>query len=183
MMKRLFSATLALAMIFALGAALAADVRMESIEYKGFGILKIEFSRDCEWHPGASFTLTDESGAAIPVEPFGGDEEEAYLYAPEITDGAVYSLLLTLEGTEQSASFTADSALEYRINKSGEVNVREDKEKCDFCRERGHDEDYCPERVNPGDIPADPEGLAWYFDIDLCDRCGGFGHDDDRCRG
>lgn len=182
MKKRFFAAFLALVLSFAFTAALAADTRIESLEYKGFGIIKVEFARDCSWYPDAVFTLTGSDPLPLTVTPFAGDEEEAYLYAPEIVDGSAYSLHLSFGATEQVLDFTADTSLEYKINKSGELKVKTDKERCDFCRESGHDEDFCPERVNVGDIPTDLEGMAWYFDIDeFCENCGGFGHDDDRC--
>lgn len=181
MNKKFFLAVLTLILALALPTALAADTRIESLEYKGYGILKLEFNRDVAWYPGAVFTLSDEL-IELSITPFAGEEEDAYLYAPEIADGGAYTLSFTLGSVSQSIPFTADTSLEYKINKSGEMKTRTDKERCDFCRETGHDEDFCPERVSVGDIPADLEGMAWYFDIDeFCERCGGFGHDDDRC--
>ena len=182
MKKRLIAALLALTLALALPAALAADTRIESLEYKGFGVIKVEFTRETQWNPGATFTLTDGSNTAVTATPFASEDEEAYLYAPDIADGAAYTLQFTLGATDQTIPFTADTALDHRISKSDEVTAREDKEKCDFCRTPGHDEDFCPERINPGDVPTDISGLAWYFDIDeLCERCRGFGHDDERC--
>lgn len=181
MKNRLFTALLALTLMFVFSTALASDTRIESLEYKGFGILKLEFNRDTNWYPNASFRLSDGL-TSLTITPFAGEEEDAYLYAPEIVDGSEYSLSFSLGSTEQTIAFTADPSLEYKINKSGDLKLRTDNERCDFCREPGHDDDFCPERVNPGDIPSDLEGMAWYFDIDeFCEHCGGIGHDDDRC--
>ena len=183
MKKRFFSALLALTLMFAF-AAFAADLRVESLEYKGFGVLKVEFNRDCSWYPDAAFTLTGSDPLPLTATPFAGEEEEAWLYVPEIVDGGAYSLRFTFGTVEQVIDFTADTSLEYKINKSGELKTKTDNDRCDYCHETGHDEDFCPNYVNRGDIPADLEGLAWYFDIDdFCERCGGFGHDDDNCRG
>ena len=182
MKKRFFAAVLALALSFVFTGAFAADTTVESLEYKGFGVLKVEFSRDVSWYPDAVFTLTDSASLPVTVTPFAGEEEDAYLYAPDILDGGAYTLSFSLGSSSQTIPFEANASLEYKINKSGEIISREDKDRCDFCRESGHDDDFCPDRVNPGDIPADLDGLAWYFDIDeFCERCGGFGHDDDRC--
>lgn len=183
-MKRLTAIFLALTLILALPAAFASTgVRLESLEYKGFGVIEVEFSRETSWYPDATFTMTGLLGEAVEITPFAGEDENAYLYAPGIVDGGSYSLQMVFGAVEQRIDFTAVTGTEYRINKNDAVTTREDKEKCDFCRERGHDEDFCPERINPGDIPSDPEGLAWYFDVDdFCDRCGGFGHDDDNCK-
>lgn len=182
MKNRIIAVLLALTLSLALPGALAAGVRMESVEYKGFGVLDIEFSRESEWFPAAIFTLTDETGLAIEATVIAGEEENAWLYAPEIVDGAAYSLQFVLGETDQTVPFTADTALEHRVNKNNEVTVREDREKCDFCRAPGHDDDFCPERINPADIPAEPADVARFFDIDdFCERCGGIGHDDDRC--
>jgi len=183
-MKRRTAILLVLTLILALPTAFAnTGVRIESLEYKGFGVIEVDFSRETSWHPDAVFTLTDALGERIEITPFAGEDENAFLYAPGIVDGADYRLQMVFGSIDQSVDFTASTGTEYRINKNDEVSAREDKEKCDFCRERGHDEDFCPERINPGDIPSDLDGLAWYFDVDdFCDRCGGFGHDDDNCR-
>lgn len=181
MKKRFFSSLLALTLMFVFTTALATDTRIDSLEYKGYGILKLEFNRDANWYPDAAFSLSDGI-TALTVTPFAGEEDDAYLYAPEIMDGGEYSLNFILGNTKQSIAFTADPSLEYKINKSGEIKIKTDNDRCDFCREAGHDEDFCPERVNEGDIPTDLETMAWYFDIDeFCERCGGIGHDDDRC--
>lgn len=181
MKKRLFAVLLVLSLVLSLSTAMAADSRIESLEYKGYGILKVEFNRDTDWYPAAVFTLSD-GFVEIGITPFAGEEDDAYLYAPEILSGGEYTLSFTLGTTDQTIPFTADTSLEYKINKSGELKTKVDKERCDFCRESGHDEDFCPESVNAGDIPSDLEGLAWYFDIDeFCEDCGGIGHDDDRC--
>ena len=181
MKKRFFAALLALVLSFAFTAAFAANSTIESLEYKGFGILELEFRGKPSWYPDAVFTLSDGLNT-LSVTPFAGEEDNAFLYAPELIDGSEYTLSVSLNGSEESITFTADTSLEYKFNKNGELNVKEDKERCDYCREPGHDEDFCPERVNPGDIPADPESMAWYFDIDdFCEICGGIGHDDDRC--
>ena len=182
MKKRFIAALLALVLSFAFTTALAADTRIESLEYKGYGVIKVEFARDCNWYPDAVFTLTGDAELPLTITPFAGEEEDAYLYAPEIISGGAYRLSFTLGSTEQVIDFTADTSLKFKINKSGVLNTKTDNDRCDFCRETGHDEDFCPQRVNEGDIPADLKGLAWYFDIDeFCERCGGFGHDDDRC--
>lgn len=183
MKKRFIAVLLTLSLILSLGMAQASDSRIESLEYKGFGVLKLEFNRDTNWYPAADFSLSDGFNQ-LSITILAGEEDDAYLYIPEITDGAEYSLIFRLGVTEQTIPFTADSSIEYKINKNGELKTKVDKDRCDFCREPGHDDDFCPEQVNPGDIPSDPEGIAWYFDIDeFCERCGGIGHDDDACPG
>lgn len=180
MKKRIFAIVLTLSLVLSMS-AFAADSRVESLEYKGFGILKLEFNHDTNWYPAAEFTLSD-GFTSLTVTAFAGEEDDAYLYAPEIIDGGDYSLGFTLGNTVQTIPFTADPSIEVKINKNGELKTKVDKDRCDFCDVSGHDEDFCPERVNPGDIPADLGGMAWYFDIDeFCERCGGIGHDDDDC--
>lgn len=183
MKKRIFAALLALTLIFALPCALAAGARVESLEYKGFGVLEVELNMDCAWYPGAQFSLTNAEGAQIAVTPFGGDEEEAYLYAPEIIDGGAYSLRFALDEVEQSIAFTADTAEKYRVSAGGELIALKNDERCDFCRAPGHNEDFCPERIDSAQLPDDLAALARLFDVELCERCGGFGHDEDRCTG
>lgn len=180
--KNYFAIIIALVLAFALPAALAADTRMETVEYKGFGVIKVEYSRNADWYPDAVFTLRDDAGFEVFLTIIAGEEDDAYLYAPDMLNNEAYSLQFVLGSTDQTVNFSAVTGTEYRINKNNEVNAKVDKEKCDFCRQSGHDEDFCPERVNPGDIPSDPASIAWYFDIDaFCERCDGIGHDDDRC--
>jgi len=180
MKRRLASLLLALAIMLALPAAFAADSRIESAEYKGFDILKLEFTHDCDWFASASIALTDMSGAEIPYTFIGGEDEEAYLRTETPIEGLELNLSFTLGETSQNLSFAAKAGVEYKF-RGDQVHVDVEKEKCDFCGERGHDEDYCPERIDPSALPTDADQLARLFDIDRCDRCGGMGHDDDRC--
>ena len=182
MKKNIFTVTLALLLALALPAAFAADARIEELEHKGFGVLKLEFSRDCTWYEEGRFTLSSD-GAEVPFDILAGEEEDAWLYAPALSEGGNFALNFTLGETSQTLSFEALTGVKYVVYRDGEVIARADDDRCDFCRERGHDEDFCPERIDPAEIPADPRDVARYFDIDdFCERCGGIGHDDDRCR-
>lgn len=180
-MNRKLAVLLAAALLtLMLSTAFAADARIESAEYKGFSILKLEFTRDCDWYKSASIALTDMSGAEIPYTFIGGEDEECYLRTETPIDGLELNLSFTLGETVQNLGFAAETGIEYKF-KGDQVQAKVEKEKCDFCRERGHDEDYCPERIDPASLPTDIDELARRFDIDRCDRCGGMGHDDDRC--
>ena len=181
-MKRKLAALLTALILVLSFTAFAADSRVESVEYKGFGILKIDFTRDCDWYAASAIALTDMSGAEIPYTFIGGEEEECYLRADAPIEGTDVNLSLTLGETNQNLTFTAKAGVEYDF-RGDNVNVKIEKEKCDFCRQPGHDEDYCPERIDASNLPTDPDSLARLFDIDRCDRCGGIGHDDDRCPG
>lgn len=175
-------AVLLAAMLIALmlPTALAADARIESAEYKGFHILKLEFTRDCDWFASASIVLTDVNGAEIPYEFIGGEDEEAYLRTGTDIEGLEVKVNFALGETSQSLGFAAQTGMEYRFQ-GDQVQARVEKESCDYCKERGHDDDYCPERIDAATLPTDADALARVFDIDRCDRCGGMGHDDDRC--
>lgn len=180
-MNRKLAVLLAAALIaLMLPTAFAADARIESAEYKGYNILKLDFSRSCDWFASASIVLNDTTGAEIPYTFIGGEDEEAYLRTETSIDGLDLNLHFTLGETSQSLSFAAKTGVEYKF-KGDQVYADVEKEKCDFCKDRGHDEDYCPERIDPAALPDDADGLARIFDIDRCDRCGGMGHDDDRC--
>lgn len=179
MKGKIIALLLALVLAFALPLAFAADSRIEGVEYKGFGILKLDFTRDCDWYTSAGITLRDMSGAEIPYTFIGGEEEEAYLRAEGI-EGKDLTLDFTLGETSQSLDFTAVTGTEYNF-RGDKVKVEIEKERCDRCGEPGHDEDYCPERIDAAALPEDAAELARIFDIDRCDRCGGMGHDDDRC--
>ena len=183
MKRKLAALLLALILTLALPVAFAADSRIESVEYEGFGILKIEFTQDCDWYASSTITLTDANGADVPFVFIGGEAKECYLRAESIANGAPYTLDFALEGTEQSVALCADTAAEFRLDANGEVKERARDEKCDLCGNRGHDDDFCPERVDAENLPSDPDALAKLFDIDRCDRCGGMGHDDDHCPG
>lgn len=183
MKGKLAALLLALILTLALPVAFAADSRIENVEYEGFGILKIEFTHDCDWYASSTVTLTDSNGADVPFTFIGGEAEECYLRAESIVDGAPYTLDFALEGTEQSVALRADTAVEFRVDTNGNVKERTRDEECDLCGSLGHDDDFCPERVDADHLPSDPDALAKLFDIDRCDRCGGMGHDDDRCPG
>ena len=182
MKRRTISLLLALVLTLTTGAALAAgDARVESVEYMGFGIIELDFSWDCDWYGSATISLADASGAEVPFEAIGGESDNAYLYASTLADGAACTLNFALGATEQSVSFEAVTGTEYNVRADGSVNPRVENERCDFCGQSGHDEDYSPERVDANNLPADPDDLARLFDIDRCERCGGIGHDDDNC--
>ena len=179
-MKKCIALTLTLILAIVAGTALAApDTSVESVEYMGFGIVEIDFTRDCDWYPTATIALTDASGEELPVEIIGGEADNCYLRA-DVTDGAALTLRFALGGTDQTVDFEAVTGTEYNV-RNGSVSPRVDKEKCDFCGKSGHDEDYCPERIDASNLPEDPDALARMFDIDRCERCGGIGHDDDHC--
>lgn len=180
MKGKLAALLIAFLLAFALPMAFAADSRIESVEYEGFGIVKLEFTRDCDWFTSAKIALSDEAGAEIPYVFIGGEDEECYLRAETIADGAKLNLAFQLEGTSQNLSFAADTGVEYRV-KGDDTTPRNEDDDCDRCRSRGHDEDFCPERIDAASLPDDPAELARIFDIERCDRCGGMGHDDDRC--
>lgn len=181
-MKGKFAALfLALILTLALPVAFAADSRVESVEYEGFGILKIEFTRDCDWYASSTITLTDSTGADVPYVFIGGEDEEAYLRAETIVEGADYTVGFRLGGTEQSIAIKATSGVDFNVNKNGEVKERKENDRCDLCKSTEHDDDYCTERIDAQTLPTNPDELARLFDIERCDRCGGMGHDDDRC--
>ena len=180
-MKKSIALLLTLLLTLTAGTALAADARVESVEYMGFGIVEIDFSRDCDWYDAATITLADASGAELPIEYVAGEGDNCYLRAADLADNAACTLNFALGATEQSIDFEAVTGTEYNVRSNGGVNPRVDKERCDFCGEPGHDEDFCPERFSADEIPDDPDQLARMFDLDRCERCGGIGHDDDRC--
>ena len=180
MKGKIIALLLALLLAFALPLAFAADSRIEEIEYKGFGILKLDFNRGCDWFASAEIALTDDSGTEVPYTFIGGEDEECYLRAETLQDGASVNLAFRLGETVQNLRFNAETGVNYRV-KGDDVSARSDNERCDFCRESGHDEEYCPGRIDPATLSGDPDALARIFDIDRCDFCRGMGHDDDRC--
>lgn len=182
MKGRLAALLIALILAFALPMAFADDSRIESIEYKGFGILKIEFLRDCDWYTSAEIGLTDGDGNALAYVYIGGEAEECYLRAEALKEGSPVNLSFRMGQNSQSLSFTAETGLEHKVKADGTILRRDkDGEACDFCKLRGHDEDFCPERIDASSLSDDPAELARLFDIDRCDFCGGMGHDDERC--
>ncbi len=181
MKKAIIASILTLALILTAVTAIAAGTRIEEIEYKGFGIVKAELTDDCDWYAAATVTLTDANGNALAYDFIGGEEDDFYLRAPEIQDGASYTLRFCLNGTDQSVAFDATTGQLNQISGSGQVNVKVDHEKCDVCGQSGHDDDYCPTRMTDELLNGDLAALARFLDIDLCDRCSGIGHDDDHC--
>lgn len=181
-MKKFIALSLALLLVIAATTALAApDARVEKVEYMGFGIVELEFSYDCDWFQSAVIKLTDADGAELPFQIVGGEEENCFLRAATLADGANCKLDFALGGTAQSIAFDAVTGTEYYVRADDTVNPRVENDRCDFCGQVGHDEDYCPERIDANNIPDDIDALARMFDIDRCERCNGIGHDDDRC--
>lgn len=181
MKKTIIACILALALILSSAlAASATSARIEEVEYMGFGIVKAELSRDCDWYISADLTLTDASGNAVAFDFIGGEADELYLRAAEIVDGGAYSLRFSLNGVEQAVRFDATTGQSCKIATDGSVSVKVDREKCDVCGQTGHDDDFCPTRVTE-EMLGDADALARFFDIDRCERCNGIGHDDDAC--
>ena len=181
MKKTIIAIALTLALILTAVTAFAADSRIEEIEYKGFGIVKVDLTRDCDWYTSADVTLTDAAGNAIAYDYIGGEEDDIYLRATEIQDGAAYTLRFALGGTDQSIAFDATTGQSCKVSANDQVTVKVDKEKCDVCGQTGHDDDFCPTRVTEDVLNGDPIAMARFLDIDLCDRCNGIGHDDAHC--
>lgn len=182
MKKTIIACILALALILSSAlAASATSARIEEVEYMGFGIVKAELSRDCDWYISADLTLTDASGNAVAFDFIGGEADELYLRAAEIVDGGAYSLRFSLNGAEQAVRFDATTGQSCKIAADGSVSVKVDREKCDVCGQTGHDDDFCPTRVTEEILSGDADALAHFFDIDRCECCNGIGHDDDAC--
>lgn len=181
MKKALISLLLTLCLALAPLTALADAARIESLEYKGFGVLELEFTKDCDWYASANLALSDAQGAVLSHIVIGGEEDNCYLRAEALQPEENYVLAFSLEGVEQEIPFQCVSGVEYKIGKDGEVAARTDDEDCDNCSAVGHDEEFCPERIDAAALPEDPDALARIFDIDRCDDCGGIGHDDDHC--
>lgn len=165
MKKTISIVALILMCISLLAGASAAGTRIEEVEYKGFGIVKLDFDRDVRWYPEAQFALSDASGAAIEAAVIGGDEDSAYLFVRDLPENAEYDLVFKLGETEQELSFTAVTGTEYKFTKDG-VTAVVDKERCDFCGQSGHDDDFCPKAFAGVQLPDDPALLAKLFDID-----------------
>ena len=183
MKGKLAALFLALILTLALPVAFAADSRVESVEYEGFGILKIEFTRDCDWYASSTITLTDSTGADVPYVFIGGEAEEAYLRAETIAEGGDYTVGFSLGGAEQSIAVKATSGVEFKVDANGGVTERKENDRCDLCKSTEHDDDFCTERIDANTLPTNPDELAKLFDIDRCERGGGMGHDVDRCPG
>lgn len=182
MKKTIIACILALALILSSAlAASASSARIEEVEYLGFGVVKAELSRDCDWYVAAELTLTDASSNAVAFEYIGGEADELYLRAAEIVDGGAYSLRFSLNGAEQAVRFDATTGQSCKIAADGSVSVKADRERCDVCGQTGHDDDFCPTRVTEEALSGDADALARFFDIDRCERCNGIGHDGDAC--
>ena len=182
MKKTIIPCILALALILSTAlAASASSARIEEVEYMGFGIVKAELSRDCDWYASAAVTLTDASGNAVAYEFIGGEAEEIYLRAADIIDGGAYTLGFSLNGVEQSIRFDATTGQSCKVANDGQLSVKVDRELCELCGKSGHDDDFCPTRVTEEVLSSDADALARFFDIDRCERCNGIGHDDDHC--
>lgn len=180
-MKKTIALILTLILALTAGTALAADARVESVEYMGFGVVELEFSWDCDWYQSATISLVDAGGAELPFVIIGGEEENCFLRAADLADGAACTLNFALGGESQSIAFDAVTGTEYFVRNDNSVNPRVENDRCDFCHQAGHDEDFCPERIDASKLTDDPDELARIFDIDRCERCGGIGHDDDHC--
>lgn len=183
MKKKGFAALLALILVLGLAASAAAkpDQGIKSLEYKGFGVIKAELERKADWYNEAKITLTTKDGSELDWVYLGGDDEEFYLRSKELADGDACTLQFSLGDANQNITFDCNTGVEYRIKADGSVDPRKEDDDCDFCRSRGHDEDFCPERIDEANLPEDADSLARIFNIERCDRCNGMGHDDDRC--
>ena len=145
MKKTITAGLLVLALLLtAITAFAAAAPRIEEIEYMGFGIVKAELNRDCDWYASADVTLVDASGSAVAFEFIGGEADEIYLRGAEIVDGGAYSLGFGLNGAAQSVRFDATTGQSCKIAADGSVSVKVDRERCDVCGASGHDDDDCP---------------------------------------
>ena len=165
MKKTISIAALILMCISLLAGASAAGTRIEEVEYKGFGIVKLDFDRDVRWYPEARFSLTDAAGTAIEATVIGGDEDSAYLFARDLPENVETNLVFTLGESGQELSFTAVTGTEYKFTKNG-VKAVVDKDRCDYCGQVGHDDDFCPKAFAGVQLPDDPALLARMFDID-----------------
>ena len=182
MKKNIIACILALALILSSAlAASASSARIEEIEYMGFGVVKAELSRDCDWYASAAVSLTDVSGNAVAFEYIGGDADELYLRAAQIIDGGAYTLSFSLNGMEQAVRFDATTGQSCKVSADGQLRVEVDRELCELCGKSGHEDDFCPTRVTEDVLGGDADALALFFDIDRCERCNGIGHDDDHC--
>lgn len=146
--------------------AFAASARIEEIEYKGFGVIKIDFLHDCRWYPDAKFTLTDPDAKEYETVVIGGEEDEAFLFVRDLPENVEYKLKFELDGNVQELVFTAVTGTEYHYGANG-VTPIVDKDRCDRCGKVGHDDDFCPEIFANVALPEDLTQLALLFDIDL----------------
>lgn len=165
MKKTISIVALILMCISLLAGASAAGTRIEEVEYKGFGIVKIDFTRDCKWYPDAQFVMTDVNGGPIEAAVIGGEEDEAYLFIRDLPENVEYNLTFTLGETVQELSFTAVTGAEYRFTADG-VTAIVDNDRCDYCGDVGHDDDYCPKAFAGVELPDDAAQLCRMFDID-----------------
>ena len=165
MKKTISIVALILMCISLLAGASAAGARIEEVEYKGFGIVKVDFTKDCAWYPDAQFSMTDMNGSPVEAAVIGGEEDEAYLFIRDLPENVVYNLIFSLGEVNQELSFTAVTGTEYRFTADG-VTAIVDMERCDYCGEAGHDDDFCPKAFANIELPEDPALLAKLFDID-----------------
>lgn len=170
-MKKIGSVLVLMLMCLAMATvALAAGTRIEEIQYKGFGVIRIDFTRDCRWYPDAKFTLRGADAEPYDAIVLGGEEDEAYLFVRDLPENAEYDLIFELDGEIRELSFTAVTGTEFHFGPNGITEII-DNDRCDICREVGHDDDFCPKRFGNVELPEDPAQLARMFDIDpLPDR-------------
>ncbi len=134
------AALLALA-VPALAENTAAQARIASVEYKGFGIVEVDFTGDCDWQSGSAFTLTDGDGNALLYDVLGGDEDECYLQVTDLVENA--ACVLGLNG--QNVGFQTVTGREYVLDLDDQIHLIYNMEPCDWCNSTAHDDDYCPE--------------------------------------
>ena len=128
MKKTISIVALILMCISLLAGASAAGARIEEVEYKGFGIVKVDFTKDCAWYPDARFSMTDMNGNPVELTVIGGEEDEAYLFSRDLPENVEYNLTFVLGETEQEVSFTAVTGTEFRFTANG-VTAVADKER------------------------------------------------------
>lgn len=183
MKKKITILLLTLCLTIAPMTALAAGARVESLEYEGFGVLKLDFSRDCDWYESAAIKLTGADGAELPVLILGGEEEDCYLRAKDMQLGQSYTLSFSLDGETQEIPFECKSATEYLVNVRGEVSERPERDDCDFCRSLEHERGLLPGAHRRRES-AETTRTSWRASSasSAASAAAASGHDEDRCR-
>ena len=116
MKKRLIAISLALIAVLLLSVtAVAAIPLIKETEYKGNGVVEVEFTRDV-WYDDVKVTLTDEAGGAVSATVVELDDDELTFRAEDLQSDAQYTCTISgirtgRTGTEQTvtASFRVPS--------------------------------------------------------------------------